>query len=357
MVQKRRTSRRSSLIYLIIAVIITSTLITFWRFTKCPDIQYYDTLSSLSYLILPPENSTSPYRPKVLQENDFTKLIDLDHFTFLMNHSCNGSGPLLLVLVHSHPAHDKLRKTIRQTWGSIINSQFKLLFLVGIPKNKKEQALLTNENEENRDLVQGNFIDAYRNLTYKHVMAFKWALYFCPNAKYVLKCDDDVFVNTPGLINYIYERLSPFGARKLILCQILTKSIVYRTSRSKWKVAYSDYERSVYPPYCAGFFIIYSPDVVFDLYEKAQSSRYFWIDDVHITGFMARKAKINIFSIEEVILGRSDLANVIKNNYNFNSFVVGPPNLYAEEINSVWKAVTNSKNLTTMSAINKTPKR
>jgi len=294
MVQKWRSSRRSSLIYLIIAVIITSTFITLWRFTKCPDIPYYETLASFSYLILP-ENAASPIRSKELQENDFTKLIDLDNFTFLMNHSCNGSGPLVLVLVHSHPAHERLRRTIRQTWGSIVHSQFKLLFLVGIPKNKKLQTLLTNENEENGDLVQGNFIDAYKNLTYKHVMAFKWAVYFCPNAKYVFKCDDDVFINTPGLIHYIYERLSPFGARKLILCQILKRSVVFRTSRSKWKVSYSDYAKPFYPPYCAGFFIIYSPDVVFDLYEQAQSSRYFWIDDVHITGFMARKANLNIF--------------------------------------------------------------
>lgn len=356
MVQKLRTSRRSSLIYLVIAVALTSTIITVWRFFECDDFGDYKP-APFGYLILP-ENTSSPHRPNALPENDFNKLIDLDNFEFLMNHSCDGSGPLLLILVHSHPSNEKLRKTIRATWGSVIGRHFKLLFLFGIPKTKKEQRILTAENGRYGDVVQGNFADTYRNLTYKHVMALKWAIYFCPDAKYVLKCDDDVFINTPGLINYIYDRLSPYGARKLILCQVFPKNPVLRTSRSKWKVSYADFEHKYYPPYCAGYFIIYSPDVVFDLYEQAQSSRYFWIDDVHITGTMARKANVKHLPFEEFVLSKEiDISTLLKNMPNSNySFLVGPWNLGPEQIRDLWKVVTYSKNTTTI-PITKNPKR
>lgn len=342
MVQKLRASRRSSLVYLLIAVMFTSTIITVWRFMDSFEYPNYKP-SSFGYLILP-ENTSSPHRPNDLPENDFSKLIDLDNFEFLMNQSCNGPGPLLLILVHSHPSNEKLRKTIRQTWGSVVGSHFKCLFLFGVPRTEKEQKVLAAENERYGDVVQGNFMDTYKNLTYKHVMGLKWAIYFCPNAKYILKCDDDVFINTPGLVKYIYDHLSPFGARKLILCQIFKRNSVLRTNRSKWKVSYSDYKHPVYPPYCSGYFVIYSPDVVFDLYEKAQSSRYFWIDDVHITGTMALKANLKHLSFQENILDeKSDIPKIDKNNY----FLIGPKNLSPEEIDTLWKAI-NATDLTTI---------
>lgn len=61
------------------------------------------------------------------------------------------------------------------------------------------QESLESENDQYHDIVQGSFRDAYRNMTYKHVMSLKWALYFCPRVRYVLKTDDDIFVNTPVL--------------------------------------------------------------------------------------------------------------------------------------------------------------
>jgi hypothetical protein len=58
---------------------------------------------------------------------------------------------------------------------------------------------LEDESNLYQDMVIGPFLDSYRNLTYKHVMALKWVHYHCPEARYVLKSDDDVFVHTPAL--------------------------------------------------------------------------------------------------------------------------------------------------------------
>jgi hypothetical protein len=67
------------------------------------------------------------------------------------------------------------------------------------------QVSLESENDQHHDLLQGSFRDAYRNMTYKHIMALKWVLHFCPGVRYVLKTDDDTFVNTPVLMRALAQ--------------------------------------------------------------------------------------------------------------------------------------------------------
>lgn len=341
MVKMRRSSTGTSILFLVGAVLILSmTFSAFWQLTECP-ISYPVSNTTWRYSLLLPNATDLPLVQPLpnLQKNDFSRLIDLDNFTFTMNHPdvCTGLEPLLLVLVHSDPQNVSKRKSIRRTWGSLVSNRFKLLFLVGVPVRKKLQDLLDEENLSTKDLVQGNFIDAYRNLTYKHVMAFKWTIYFCPNAKYLLKTDDDVFVNTPALLNYINRNLSPFGARGLMLCWGQYSVKVQRTWRSKWKVLFSEYESAFYPPYCWGFITLYSPDVVFNLYVQAQSSKYFWIDDAHLTGFMAAKANHSPFYLHSSFLSQSDLQKIRMNENVSDAFLFGPPNLKISDIIVLWK--------------------
>jgi len=52
-------------------------------------------------------------------------------------------------------------------------------------------------------------------------MALKWVRYHCPEARYVLKTDDDVFVHLPDLLELISN--STFPEENLILCDIIRK--------------------------------------------------------------------------------------------------------------------------------------
>ncbi|KAG7209499.1 hypothetical protein KM043_015584 [Ampulex compressa] len=128
-------------------------------------------------------------------------------------------------------------------------------------------------------------------MTYKHVMALKWTTYHCPSAKYILKLDDDVFVHMPAMLDFLTRDLSPWGARRLILCDLLLAGTVKRSWRSKWRVSPQEYPGRQYPAYCPGWAVLYSPDAVFLLYREAQKEPYFWIDDVHVTGTLARKCR------------------------------------------------------------------
>ena len=85
----------------------------------------------------------------------------------------------LLVLVHSSPDHRALRQTLRETWARNRVGHIRTVFVVGDPKNKKLTEALRQEGEQQGDLLQGDFVDSYRNLTTKHLFAFTWAAFQC----------------------------------------------------------------------------------------------------------------------------------------------------------------------------------
>ena len=73
----------------------------------------------------------------------------------------------LLILVKSAIQNFENRKKIRETW-TFGDKNF-IGFLLGKPK-KSETSLIEKEQYENNDLIIGNFLDTYYNLTRKSLM-------------------------------------------------------------------------------------------------------------------------------------------------------------------------------------------
>lgn len=141
------------------------------------------------------------------------------------------------------------------------------------------------------DIVQEDFIDAYKNLTYKGVAALKWITHYCLNSKYVLKADDDMFVNMFTLLRHLssYYR---FGTHRndLILCLVWGRMIVMRSG--KWAVSEKEFPGKYYPTYCSGSAFTLSTDVAMKLYYASYSVPFFWVDDFYITGLLPLKLKL-----------------------------------------------------------------
>ena len=143
----------------------------------------------------------------------FDRLLDLPiKFRFVMKPKavCDQTKRLF-IFVHSRVDNFEARQTIRSTWGSLQSAlNYRLVFLVGLQERENEsiEQLLSDEQKLNDDLVRGNFIDTYRNLSYKHVMGYKFVLHHCPEAHFVMKTDDDAFIN-------IFEVIDLLGIRKL----------------------------------------------------------------------------------------------------------------------------------------------
>jgi len=201
-----------------------------------------------AYKILTNNWSTNPYDTSNLSPDDLPTLIDIADFRFTINskrcqiESHNSSDLFLVVFVHSAPNHYDKRLAIRKTWGNennLIDSKMRVVFLVGQVNDTSVQRNLIKENEQFNDLVQGNFLDNYRNLTYKHIMGLKWVVYFCRNAKYVFKTDDDIFVDIFQLIFYLKGNFgNTYPPTNLINCYVIRNPYPKRSQRSKWRVTY-----------------------------------------------------------------------------------------------------------------------
>ena len=57
------------------------------------------------------------------------------------------------------------------------------------------QKKIYKESEKYEDIIQGDFIDTYHNLSYKAVMGNVWVSEFCEQAEFVVKADDDQFID------------------------------------------------------------------------------------------------------------------------------------------------------------------
>ena len=84
---------------------------------------------------------------KYVSKKDFQKLIDLEDFEFLLNHSpCENfeMQPLVVILIHSAPKGFQKRRVIRETWGKI-DPRSLLLFLVGTTNSTETQKKIDDE--------------------------------------------------------------------------------------------------------------------------------------------------------------------------------------------------------------------
>ena len=85
------------------------------------------------------------------------------------------------------------RNVIRKTWANRENfPTVKVAFIVGLSLNSKINELVQQEQQNFNDIIQGNFLDSYRNLSYKILTVWKWSINHCSNVKYIARVQDDM---------------------------------------------------------------------------------------------------------------------------------------------------------------------
>nr|XP_027203369.1 beta-1,3-galactosyltransferase 5-like [Dermatophagoides pteronyssinus] len=272
-------------------------------------------------------------------DDNITTLLNLKDFRFLINEPniCKSidnddeqnSHLFLAIFIHSATNNFDKRNTIRKTWGNhsfcygIENLNIRLVFMLGITENETIQNQIEQESQIHGDIIQGSFLDTYRNITYKHLMGLKWINHFCPYASYILKADDDIFVDVHQLIYYLRGKFGDHPQR-LMACYVNKQSRVARSYRSKWRVSYKEYSEHYYPAYCDGWTIIMSNDITLDLYRIANNRPLFWIDDVFISGILANDLQIVHYDFSKSI---NCYRNEKVNNWLTKSSISLPPML------------------------------
>ncbi|XP_015792479.1 beta-1,3-galactosyltransferase 1-like [Tetranychus urticae] len=209
----------------------------------------------------------------------------------------------IVLLIHSDPVNIESRNLLRHyTPGN-----YCFTFLLGSRDNATNQQI-AKESKQFGDIVQGTFLDSYRNLTRKHIMGLTWAALYCPLASFILKMDDDVLLNYTFISDYLDSQfpsysMDPFLVRtpiKMIIGYVMPRSPVIRDKTSKWYVDSSEYGDDFYPTFVSGWGYITSIDVIHLLLNQIKDTPMFWIDDIYVTGMLRSKlTDIYFYSINQ----------------------------------------------------------
>ena len=206
--------------------------------------------------------------------------------------------PDALVLVNTRPDSFQQRQAIRDTWGlevreghgygRSLSENVAVGFVIGLQNNKTLQTQIELESNIYHDIIQGDFIDHYTNLTFKSLLAMNWTEKYCSGAKYFIKSDDDMVINFP----YLFQVLNQGKFNKSIMGPHLAFSYVIRHG-GKWSLTEKEFPLNIYPPYESGSAYVMTMDLIHPLLTASQYYAYFSIDDAYITGILAKHVKAN----------------------------------------------------------------
>jgi hypothetical protein len=178
-------------------------------------------------------------------------------------------------------------------------------------------------------------------------MALKWFTYFCSEVEFVLKVDDDSFINTSNLFKLtetITNSSKDSKPSNLIFCRISEVVEPCRDPDSKWYLSKQEYPEEKIPEYCMGFFVLYSSDVVIKLYNVSQQLPYLWIEDVQITGIARSKANLTLSTNTSLIVMPQETEQIINGTRIDNDFVVASQDMKVTDIKKLWAIVENNTN-------------
>lgn len=215
-----------------------------------------------------------------------------------------------LIIIHSYVSNDHVRAAHRGAISSkeLLAYGFKRVFLLGdIPKKERYITQTAIQNEANRfsDILQGNSIDAYRNLTYKHIMGLKYVATEAREAQYVIKMDDDTVFDPFRMHDYI-RNIDVDEDEYILKGFILSDQTVIREKYNKWFVTKDEFYEKTYPPYLSGWFYITNLKTSHDLVLSAETTDYFWIDDIYVTGILAEQLSIPLDGINDIFSSNSE---------------------------------------------------
>ncbi|XP_022906272.2 beta-1,3-galactosyltransferase 5 [Onthophagus taurus] len=273
---------------------------------------------------------TQPYDVEL---NDYNrrdnKMFDLNFSYTINTRGCQDNDDYLgVIIVTSYFGNVEVRSAMRRAFSGEELKELGLrrVFLLGETKSDKflTQEALENEAERFGDIVQGNFHEAYRNLTYKHIMGLKWASTFCRNVKFVIKMDDDIVIDVKKVLKLLNN--SNIIVDNFLAGHVLKNMQPKRDPANKWYVSFKEYPDNYYPPFLSGWFYFTTPKVAEKLVQISNRNRYFWIDDLYVTGILSRNLNVSFINLHHLFAVHTELLQCcLRDLPNIDcDFIVGP---------------------------------
>ncbi|KAJ7369622.1 galactosyltransferase [Desmophyllum pertusum] len=233
-------------------------------------------------------------------ENEPLHILDLSEEILQQKIVCKNEL-FLLIQVHSSPENFMSRQAIRLTWGSmehfIGNRQqnnggkfrsWKTVFLIGQSSNTKINHLVKQEASIYKDIVIGSFEDTYRNLYMKMIFSINWPLDQKCHASYILKTDEDCFVNMGNLLNWLSSYHEANGTRPLYAGRVQIGTNVIRDNKSRYYISKKDHPANKFHAYVSGGGYVISGNLLPLLVEVSRRSPVFPNEDALLGSLMHR---------------------------------------------------------------------
>ncbi|KAK7073282.1 hypothetical protein SK128_015182 [Halocaridina rubra] len=211
---------------------------------------------------------------------------------------CSNRSDLYIInLVGTAPWEVKARNRIRRLWANETYrplTGFSTLFIIGQTTDDQMMEEVKLESSKFRDIVLIDVVDSYRNLTLKTLVLLHWVESYCDNVTWVLKSDADVFVNPFRLSRYLKKtQVMNRKWKHTLVCKRRGPALPCRSDcpHAKWRVTYDEYPGKKYPAYCQGPGYVIPRCMVRALYNAANKTHPFKMEDVYYTGILPQKIK------------------------------------------------------------------
>ncbi|KAJ8706957.1 hypothetical protein PYW08_011091 [Mythimna loreyi] len=196
----------------------------------------------------------------------------------------------------------KLKEKIQPAENTDPEPEYKVVFLLGMPAQDNDsfiQNKIDEESEKYGDIIQEGFVDSYNNLTLKSIMMLKWITNNCKDSvRYLMKTDDDMYINMPHLMENLKNRSHEFDTKNkgnnakeyMLIGDLICGARPVLDANNKWYSPKYMYGGHVYPKYLSGTAYALSEPAARAIYAAALRTNYFHLEDVYITGFCAGRA-------------------------------------------------------------------
>ena len=186
---------------------------------------------------------------------------------------------LILVLSNPHNKHGvEQRMAVRRTWGHrMTNScqKCKLVFLLG-RSNAGTDDQNINEARKYGDVLISNITDTYSDLAHKVLRGLVWARKLNPS--YILKTDDDIYLNVADVIQY----LDAHGTDRFYGGIVYRHGSVERNPAHRHYVSRQTYMPEYFPSYCKGAMYIISIQLLDEILKLTKIIRPFGLEDAYV---------------------------------------------------------------------------
>ncbi|XP_028259182.1 N-acetyllactosaminide beta-1,3-N-acetylglucosaminyltransferase 3-like isoform X2 [Parambassis ranga] len=235
---------------------------------------------------------------------DFLLYRHCRHFPMLLDlpDKCGGAEKsaevFLLLVIKSAPGNYERREVLRKTWARerVHNGVWiRRIFIsgtsgVGFEKKRLNRlnAGLKLEQHEYNDILQWDFEESFFNLTLKQTLFLEWMDRNCPDARFHLNGDDDVFAHTDNMVEYLQGLKDNDGSKQLFTGHLITGKGPIRLAGSKYFVPIQVQESETYPSYCGGGGYLLSGYTARVIYNMSESIDIHPIDDVYMGMCLAK---------------------------------------------------------------------